>query len=292
MPHELVEAAMSDGLRLHAALHAPAAGTNAATAFDAVLLVHGTGSNFYSSSLWAGLIPRMLDWGIAVLAVNTRGHDGISTARGLPDRRWQGSAYEIVDECRHDIAGWLRFLAARGYRRVALVGHSLGAVKAIYSQAAAADPLVAAIVAISPPRLSHTHFSQSPRGPAFLEEYAKAARLVDEGAGQTLLEVRFPLPYFVTAAGYVDKYGPAERYDVTRLVERIACPTLFTFGTVEVQQGMAFRGVPELLEDVRNQHQLDFDLAMIAGADHIYSGTHSELAARIKSWLAKNPTKL
>ena len=77
--------------------------------------------------------------GSAALVVNTRGHDGISSTNAPVGRRLQGAAYEIVDACCHDVAAWLAWLRERGYRRLGLLGHSLGAVKAIYSQAHRAD---------------------------------------------------------------------------------------------------------------------------------------------------------
>lgn len=270
---------MPDGLRLHGAMQ-----TADSAAATAALLLHGTGSNFYSSSLWAGLIPRLLDWGLVALSVNTRGHDGVSACRGIEGQRFIGSAYERVDQCQLDVAGWLDWLTRRGYERIVLVGHSLGAIKAIYSQAVAGHPDVAAIVALSPPRLNHEHFSATPRGPGFLEEYARVAALVDSGQGDTLVEVRFPIPYLVTAAGYVDKYGPAASYDLLKLVPRVSCPLLVTYGTIEVQQGMAFRGVPELLANLPG-YGSRFRVAMIAAADHIYSGCHSELARSLRKWL-------
>lgn len=291
MPLELVEATMPDGLRLHGALHLPTNET--ARPRTAILLLHGTGSNFYSSSLWAGLIPRILDWGVSVLAVNTRGHDAVSACRGLPDRRFIGSAYERVDECRIDVEGWLDWLVKRGYQRIVLVGHSLGAIKVLYNLANRGSPGVAAAIALSPPRLNHEHLASGPRGPGFLEEYARIAAMIEAGEGQKLIEVRYPLPYLVTAAGYVDKYGPESTYDLLKFVGRVPCRLLIIYGTVEVQQGMAFRGVPEALAQLPG-HAERFELAMIAGADHIYSGCHAELAARMQKWLAgvlDEPTK-
>ena len=47
---------------------------------DAVCFVHGTGGNFYSSSMFDLFAQKFLDLGCPVLRVNTRGHDGISTA--------------------------------------------------------------------------------------------------------------------------------------------------------------------------------------------------------------------
>lgn len=287
---DLVEATMSDGLRLHGALHAPAANpTSQLLPIDAVICVHGTGSNFYSSSLWAGLVPQMLDWGVNVLTVNTRGHDGISSAHGAPNRRLLGSAYELVDECRHDISGWVRCLVERGFSRIALLGHSLGAVKAVYALAHEPQPSVRGVLAVSPPRLSYSYFKETVRGPGFLEELSRAQAHVDAGQPDTLMDVRFPLPYVVTAAGYLDKYGPAERYNVLNLAPRVACPMFFTYGSVELQYGIAFQGMPDAL-DALTAAGTNLRVGVIAGGDHHYAGVHAELAARLRSWLAKLET--
>jgi pimeloyl-ACP methyl ester carboxylesterase len=287
---ELVEAVTPDGLRLHGALHRAA--TASTVGLDVILCLHGTGSNFYDSSLWAGLIPRMLSWGASALAVNTRGHDGISTLHGSPaGRHVLGSAYELVDDCRHDVAGWLGLLRQRGFGRIGLLGHSLGAVKAVYSLAhapAAQQPesSVECLLAISPPRLSHSYFKSTPRGPGFVQEYNRAEEHVRAGQPDLLMEVRFPLPYVVTAAGYIDKYGPAERYNILPLVAGVPCPQLYTYGTVELQYGMAFREMPEALAAAAVPGR-QLDVAVVAGADHVYTAAHADLAARIERWLRK-----
>ena len=64
---------------------------------------------------------------------------------------------------------------------------------------------------------------------------------------------------------------------------------LFTYGSIEVQQGIAFRGMPEELE-ARGEAGLPLNVALIAGADHIYSGTHTELASRLTRWAKRRLT--
>lgn len=289
---ELVHVAADDGLWLDGALHLPAADARREIDIDAVLCLHGTGGNFYSSSLFASLAPRFLKLGAAVLTVNTRGHDLVNTAAGRIDRRLQGAAYEIVDECRLDVAAWAGWLAKRGYRRIAIAGHSLGAVKAIYGLAHDEDRALSAAVllAISPPRLSYSHFCQGPKAVEFQAELATAEQHLCEGRGETLMSVRFPLPYLVSAAGYVDKYGSAERYNILKFAARVACPALYTFGTLEVASNAAFQGLPELLEAQATQGA-NLKVAAITGADHFYSGLHSELADRLEFWLRRAPKR-
>jgi pimeloyl-ACP methyl ester carboxylesterase len=281
---ELVQALASDGLRLDGALHLPAVGSNPQFDFDAVLCLHGTGSNFYGSKLWTGIIPGMLQWGAAVLAVNTRGHD-LAYATAISNRRsMQGAAYEVVDECRFDVIGWLEFLAERGYHRVALLGHSSGAIKAVYAMAHDPHPAVRCVLAVSPPRLSHAHFLQSVNRSDFLDEYHKAEQCVKTGQPETLLSVYFPLPSLITAAGYIEKYGPDERYNVLKFVDRVTCPLLFTFGDLELRN-VAFGGLPEALQEHSTSKRLS--TAIVGGADHLYAGVYRELLDRFESWLRK-----
>jgi pimeloyl-ACP methyl ester carboxylesterase len=273
-------------VRLHGALEpavSPGTVDRSASLVDVWLCLHGTGSNFYSASTLAGIAPKLVAAGAAVLRANTRGHDLVCTGPSLAGRAWQGAAFERVDESPRDLAAWITMLHERSFARVGLLGHSLGAVKAIYSLAAAELPPVAALVAISPPRLSHAYFLQSPRADEFRRTFAQAQDHVDAGRGDELMRVTFPLPYYVSAAAYLDRYGPQERYDVLPLLPRVHCPTLVTYGTREVQADAAFAGMPDAVQQLAGK-AANLQLAVIADADHIYTGCHDSLAGRIASW--------
>jgi dienelactone hydrolase len=245
--------------------------------------LHGAGGNFYATAPFDGLGPWLPSLGVAALRVNTRGHDGLSSAAGSRGRRRFGAAYEIVDECRHDVLAWVEFLRARGYERVGLLGHSLGGVKAIYALANGPRPEVTCLVALSPPCLSYTRFREGPLAANFLETLAQAEAAIAEGHPGTLLEVTFPIPLVISAAGYVDKYGPAERYNILRYLGRIGCAALVTFGALELLDAAAFRGLPEAIGALSADSPLE--TAIIAGANHLYAGTLGALEARIEAWL-------
>ncbi|MCE9604520.1 MAG: alpha/beta fold hydrolase [Planctomycetia bacterium] len=297
MGQELVDATAGDGLRLDGALHLPQSeqATDGSgfglSGFDAALIIHGTGSNFYGSRFLTYIAQRFTARGLAALVVNTRGHDQICSALvrnpdGSTGSRTIGSAYERVDECRLDLAAWCQLLAERGYRRIALVGHSLGAVKCVYAAVHGPLPGIAAVVVVSPPRLSYSHFAASVRAPGFLEELATAERHIAAGEPDALMQIRFPLPYVITASGYLEKYGPSEQYNLLRYLDRLALPTLFTFGSQEVMQGIAFRGFPEALQEAKDQGA-KLHIAVIAGGDHHYTGVQGALLDSIERWLGK-----
>jgi pimeloyl-ACP methyl ester carboxylesterase len=278
---DLVQTTTRDGVRLDGMFQEGAPAGPAPRPVDALCFLHGTGGNFYSSTLFDGLFERLVQLGCGVLRVNTRGHDGISSAQTARGGRRQGAAYEVIDDCRHDVAAWLDWLRQRAGPRVGLLGHSMGAVKALYSLAREPSLSAACVVALSPPRLSYAAFCASPQGPAFLETYARALQLVEAGQPTALLEVQLPLPFIITAAGYVEKYGPQDRYDYVPLLPAVACPTLITLGSSEVESNMAFHGVPEILTG-RHSH---VTVEVVAGADHFYSSVRTEVAARVEAWL-------
>ena len=299
---ELVQVSTTDGVRLDGALETPTLldATSAAPAVaDAWLLLHGTGSNFYSGALLANLAPRLAALGATVLRVNTRGHDQVSAAYTPRGHRWIGAAFERVADAPLDIAAWINLLVQLGHQRVGILGHSLGAVKAIYAlanlEATNATSLrhVTALAAVSPPRLSHSHYAQSARAGDFLPVFDQAAALVGSGQGETLLQVNFPLRYIVSAAAYVDRYGPDEHYNILKLVVHLPCPTLVTYGSQELQSEVAFAGMPEAIQRVRRDNpspgKAPLQVAIVAGADHLYTATHDALFASFERWLRKLP---
>jgi pimeloyl-ACP methyl ester carboxylesterase len=283
MQVELVQTTARDGVRLDGAFQAAPAGTTAVAA-DGFCLVHGTGGNFYNSTLFDALAERLLQLGAAVLRVNTRGHDGVSTAATARGGRRLGAAYELFDDCRHDVTAWVEWLRQRAGPRVGLIGHSLGAVKCLYAQAQEPDAAVRCVVAVSPPRLSYAWFCQSAAREEFLRTYAQAEAQVNAGQPQALLDVQFPLPYVVTAAGYLDKYGPDERVNYFQFLRGVTCPVLVTFGSVEAEKNVAFQGAAAELEQLR-QRRPALTVTTIAGADHFYTGTRAELATCVEGWL-------
>jgi dienelactone hydrolase len=278
---DLIHITTRDGVRLDAMLQRPTSDATTAWPIDAVCMVHGTGGNFYASTLFDAVGERCLTRGCAALRINTRGHDSISTAVTSKGGCRLGAAYEVVDDCRHDLAACVDWLKANVGPRVGLIGHSLGAVKCLYTLAHEPGTDVAGVVGISPPRLSYSWFCSSPEGPAFLETYQQADTLVQAGRPTALLEVQLPLPFIITAAGYVEKYGPDERYNYLNFISSVRVPALITLGEIEAASNMAFRGAADALAQTRRPPSV----AVIPQADHFYTKARADLVECIDAWL-------
>jgi pimeloyl-ACP methyl ester carboxylesterase len=282
---ELVQVRTADGVRLDGALATPKGiELHPGSPVDATILVHGTGSNFYTSSIGEGLAPKLLADGLAVLRVNTRGHDVISNAATLQGARRFGSSLEHVEDCCHDLLAWTELLVERGFRSVAVIGHSLGGIKTVYAAVHAPHPAVKRMIVVSPPRLAHGYYLASEQKDTFQSHYREAQQYVAAGKPDELMNVRFPLPFLVSAASFLEKYGPDEKYNFLRYLKQIATPALFTFGTVELEE-VNFRGLPEAIAEATDGRQ-NIRVVTVEGANHSYTGKIDELSHNIRSWLA------
>ncbi|MFN0018985.1 MAG: alpha/beta fold hydrolase [Pirellulaceae bacterium] len=286
MQADLLRTLTPDGLRLDGAL---LAGNEVASRpVDAALCLHGVGANFYTCSALEAVAPALRKLGISVLFANTRGHDSLYTAAIAMGRRRQGAAVEIVDECRLDVAGWCKFLVERGMQRILLVGHSLGAIKAVYSQAHEPNPSVVGLIAASPPRLSCQAFKNSLESTLFFDSLSTAEQLVKAGRGDELFLAKFPFPLLMSGTAYVDKYGPGERYNILDFAGRVPVPALFTYGSKELETGgIAFAGLAEALAKLPEKRG-PLTVEVISGADHNYTGCGESLAAAMSKWIERN----
>ena len=184
---DLVEVTTPEGIVLSGAYFAPI-NVGRSYSVDAVLFFHGDGGHFYSSLyLWLG--QRMAEQGIAFLTANRRGHDHV--ANGVRGGPLAGYAFESVDDARADFRAWLGLLRARGHSRIAIGGHSGGAVRATYAQATERFANVVAVIPVSPGEYDHEGINALHRED-FSGPFRESERNVAEGCPDALLRPGVP----------------------------------------------------------------------------------------------------
>lgn len=282
-PVELCRVLTADGLVLDGALRVPSE-SRSSLPIDACLLVHGTGSNFTAPGLMDAFANQAAAAGVASLRINTRGHDLMAR---IPTERGSilgGAAYENIADCRHDLVAWLAMLGERGYRRIAVVGHSMGGVKAIYTLSRQPTEHVACVVAISPPRFNHAHFQRHKLAGQFREDFRRADALVSRGEGEVLLQVRQPMSLVMPASGFVAKYGPHDEFDIVKLLPHVQCPTLVLIGAESARNVPAFDGLQVELERIAAGRPV-LKVVPIEGADISYQGHFGAPFEHMVDWL-------
>ena len=281
---DLVEVTTTEGIPLSGAYFAPA-DVSTSCSVDAILFFHGDGGNFYGS-LYLELGQRMAERGIAFLTANRRGHDHLANgARGGP---LAGYAFESVDDSRADFGAWLELLRAQGHRRIAIGGHSGGAVRAAYAQAKERFADVAAVIPVSPGEYDHQGIIAL-HGEDFSGPFRESERNVAEGRSDTLLRPGVPWGSIWSARAFIDCFNRDNRYSVTTHAANTGCPTLFIFGSEECAVGGS-QELPVCGAARRRLGAAGYSHAQVIeidGANHGYIGREDELFETMLSWLSE-----
>lgn len=277
---DLMHTTTRDGIRLHGAFFAPGPGVSRSGPVDALLLVHGSSGNFYSPSGTA-MAEALRARGYACLTLNTAGHDTVWANPG--DGQYYGVAFDILDRSRLDLRAGVDYLWGLGYRSIGLLGHSMGAVKVAYYAATEPDDRVVTVVPVSPVRLSYSYYLASEDAAEFKGIIERAHQLEAEGKAQELMSVRFPIRQMFSAAAYLDKHGPLERYNLVTLAPRIKIPLYILAGSLETHTRL--RDLPrDLARAAVNSPRVE--CTVIAGGKHGLSNCRQEATAAVLQWLA------
>jgi pimeloyl-ACP methyl ester carboxylesterase len=259
-----------------------------------VVCIHGTARFFYEPALiYVG--RELAQRGYLVVSGNTRGHDV-----GAQDAPWPlsvrpdylttwrlgGDSWRRWDEEPYDVAGWITFLVSHGVEQVVLFGHSQGVLRVTYYQAQRQDPRVVGMV------LSSAGDRLGPQDPARVE---MAEQWVAEGRGDELLPVdegyirrlRLLATESATHVVHWERVGgPFAAEGHTPWIADIRVPVLATLGTMELNPNLR-ASVEEMR--ARAVQAPRFDMQVIEGADHFYTGCEHELAEVVAGWLEARP---
>ncbi len=288
---EVVFTDSEDRLGLHGLFFRP----ESPTANLPILWIHGLFANFYENE-YVALGREMAGRGYTFLSANTRGHDFGASLRS-PDGHSAtgGSAWEHLSESPRDLAGWMDFLFASGFRKVVLAGHGLGARKAAYYLSERLDPRVAGLVAASPIVLKHPGGAPSEEDRTLL---TSARAMASTGRGHDLL----PWPQdgcSMSAATHVDHEDPDAPFSnlfaltghsrTSPLAAEVRIPILAFFGSAErSSDGRDRAGELGLLRHSARSSP-GVTITLIRGADYRYTGKITAVADVIAKFVMSLP---
>lgn len=241
----------------------------------ALLLVHGVAMNFYLPPL-VTFGQALAERGYHCFVINTRGHDWVARAGNLT--KFGGAAYETFDDAPKDFDGALDFLAAQGYRRFILVGHSLGCVKSLLYQGTRQRPDVVGVISCSCPKQFYSARAQEQ--PEFVALMQAAERMIAAGKGEHFLWAPASgATGLFSARTYENKYGAHERNDVRPHAGRLGCLHLVLAG------GAEHRYFPQYAKELAEAGGASSTYKIIPNADHFYHDHEQEVIDIISSWL-------
>lgn len=248
----------------------------------AIVWVHGVSLGFAEPE-YVAVGRAAARMGASFLTVETRGHNFGAWLRGPQGRtKLAGSAWEYLVEAPNDIGPWLRQARGLGRRRVVMVGHGWGAAKIVYALAQSGTDGVDGIVCASSASLVRDQLD-----PTLVDE---AARLTAAGNGWHLLPwgTRPGMaPNTISAETYTTRarvhrelYGNG---DIPPALSRIDVPILACFGDAE---GRDEESIQSFFGSMRRNAVAapNFQTAILAGGNYLYSGVEAALASSIVAW--------
>ena len=277
---ELVSLLNDDGLRLDGAFYPPTEDADRAGPVDAVVLIHGSRGNFYDGAT-KSMAEDLCAQGYACLSLNTNAHD---TAWYNPgSREFKGNAFEVLADTCIDLRAGIDHLTERGYRSIGLLGHSMGAVRVAYYAATQYDGRVATVVPVSPVRLSYSYFMESEDAEEFAANIEIARRLIARGEPEGVFRVGHPIPQLFSAASFLDKHGPEEKYNLINHAHGIRVPMLTLNGSLETHSRLR-----DMAQDlaVAAVNSPKAETLMVEGGEHSLVNRTTEASDAVLKWLA------
>ena len=246
----------------------------------AVVWIHGASANFYVPS-YMRIGRAVASRGFPFITANTRMHD-IGSVLSYQSGLRGGAYWGLPSKQSIDIAAWIGFAEARGYRQVVLVGHSAGGPAARGYQAERQDPRVIGLVMASvglgpaPPRTD-----PDPR-------LKIAEQMVASSKGQDFLpDLRLSAATYVdyaqTPVDFWDFYGTVLTTP-NPAIQRIHTPLFAWFGSREEGAAADLERLKSLIAR-HGQGPVRVDTRIIENADHDYDGQEPQVASILTAWI-------
>lgn len=240
---------------------------------DIVLTIHGKGENFYDFPWIFHSLTAANQAGWDFLTVNNSGHD--SNYRN-----------ELLEQSIPDIQTWIDFAIHHQYRRIILLGHSLGCHKAAIYASQVQPACITGLVLLAPTDsiknwLDHCNGQQE----KFLQQ---AQHMINSGHGDDTVSHDM---YFkpISAYNYISFFNDHSLLHIFdfhnphfdfRTLGSISIPTIAIIGTQDDKLGYQPPTI-HLLSHRMPQAQTQ----IINHADHFFSNHGEELIKHVASFL-------
>lgn len=272
-----------------------------------VLEVHGMSGNFIENYYAQVLGEKLVAAGYGFIYGHNRGYCHMNDIPTKPLRSENngynptrlGAMYELFEDCPKDISAWIIKAKKLGYKKIILLGHSLGCNKVIYYLDSHPDADVVGVILASPPDMVGL-VEMERYQPKHRELRDEARNLVAIGKSRQLLSGDiWDGEYILSAQTYLSLFeegGPADNLPVNRN------PETFNQLTTIKQPILGIMGEHDDIE-IRNLHddmQLikskatsceDFKIVFVSGANHDYQNREDAFADVVLRWLKNQMEK-
>lgn len=266
----------------------------------AILSIHGMSGNIIENKFQHVIGETVANDGVGFIASHNRGHNHIADIptsklqeRGGYKYKRYGVVYEIFEDCLIDIDAWIEETKKLGYKKIILMGHSLGCNKVIYYMSQRKPKDVIGVILASPPDMIGQ--VKPEYQPDREEMLAEAKDYVANGEPRKLLTRMLWDYYNLSAQTFLSLFTPGNNADNLPVMQNpevwpqlssIKQPILAFMGEYD---DIAIRRLEDDLLLIKNKATgaTSFTEAMIPKASHTYDGQEEAVAEVITEWAQK-----
>lgn len=264
-----------------------------------VLFIHGMSGNFIENYFAHVLGDTLSGQSIGFIYGHNRGYNHINDiVKKEKDGGYKtvriGATYERFSDCIYDIDGWLNEVKKLGYKKVILLGHSLGCNKTIHFYSKKQPKDIAGVILASPPDMVGL-FEKTEYQPNHKELLAEAIRNIKEGNPRKLVTGMVWDWYQLSSQTYfdlsetnglVDNLPILRNPDKFKELAQINIPILGIMGELD---DIAIRTLEEDMNLIASKAvgSPSFTKEFIKGANHTYDQQEEMFAKVVTDWISK-----
>ncbi len=252
----------------------------------AIIWIHGLASSAFSK---LNIVEKLVDENTAVVTFNNRGHDAVTRVLQLrgdkkAKRVLAGAAHEVFTDCLDDIQGAITIAKKQGAKKIYLAGHSTGAQKSAYF-AAKVGKGIDGIILLAP--MSDYACAIHTDTPAVVKGVRLARKLIAQGKKQTIVP-----GWWMDAQRFLSLHTPESLEEIfsyanpgkkPRIYQSVKVPLLVLLPEEDEYRDRPMSEIAAWFKE--HQKSRRFNVAIVAKADHSFSGFESHVSHIIKMWI-------
>ncbi|MCA1065314.1 alpha/beta fold hydrolase [Rossellomorea sp. AcN35-11] len=258
-----------------------------------LLFIHGTSGNSIENYFAHVLAQHLVENGYGFFYGHTRGYNHVNDMMTIDgDHRTIGARYEIFSECLYDIDLWVRKVRELGYDSIILMGHSLGANKAIHYLSEEGAPAITSLILASPPDLVGLSKRYDPDRHDMIHE---AKMNVNNGEPTKLLSHLHDGWLTISSQTYLERCldgCEADNLPVLRNPETFSALSTLRMPIFSFMGDVNEVNIHTPSEDLALMQRKatvcqKFDYVVLEGANHNYEGNEQEMAEVVVNWIKR-----
>ncbi len=251
-----------------------------------VLFVHGQAQSIIDN-YFAYVLGRHLSHnGISFLYSHNRGYSFINCmSKKDGNLAVNGATFELIEDSIKDIEVWIRKIKKLGYKKIILMGHSLGCNKALYYLSQNQNVAQGLILASAPDMVGITKKDEKQYNSLKIE----AEINIKNNDPRKLLNTIIDGTDYISSATFINESlenGNIDNFPIERN------PEVFEQLSTVTQPILSFAGQNEyptyLKQDILKEkatHCPNFKYQIIDDTDHFYNNKEQEVAEIVLKWL-------